>query len=856
MWVSLGGRRIVCGGYLRLPNRLLTAFAVGELSVNLAVPNLRPLTLACVLAPASIFVYGGQSDKTAPQEPPMPAPPATSPVTASKSAPRHTNRLASETSPYLLQHAHNPVDWWPWGPAAFEAARAQDKPIFLSIGYSTCYWCHVMERESFENEDIAALMNANFICIKVDREERPDVDDIYMTATQLMTGSGGWPMSVFLEPQSLKPIVAGTYFPPEDRYGRPGFPRVLQQIAGALKSQRQAALQQADQVAAAVKDHFTQPAQAAALNEQHVTTATAQLMARYDRRDGGFAGAGGRGPKFPMPATLDFLIGAAWNDPSVRSAVLHTLDRMAIGGMYDQIGGGFHRYSTDEKWLVPHFEKMLYDNGQLASTYARAFELTGDEFYAEIVRETLDYVLREMTDAPGGGGGGGAFWSAQDAEVHAREGANFVWTASEVRDALHAAGLDDDVAFASKVYGLDRGPNFQDPHHPDEPPRNVIFLPDRPDALAPSMELTVDDVRARLDRVNAALLEVRNRRDQPGTDDKILTSWNGLMIAGMADGARVLHEPRFAESARRAATFILANMRTADGGLLRSHRAGEARIDAFLEDYALFIHGLLALHRATNEQEWLRHAEELAVVARARFWDAASGGYFDTLEGQSDLFVRVKSAHDGALPCGNSVMLLNLLDLHEATKNSTYLDEAMATLRSLSSVIAQQPTGPIVAMLGLKRIVEHYPERLAELSEAKVQASPPAPVQVELDAPEIRLARGKTVPVNLTLRIGKGYHINSHEPGMEFLVPLKVELIDGQGVQMTVEYPPGDDFRGAFAEGAIKVHAGEAIVPLRFEQVEPIASAPRIAVTWQACTDKACLAPVTTVLPVEIVPDV
>jgi uncharacterized protein YyaL (SSP411 family) len=512
--------------------------------------------------------------------------------------------------------------------------------------------------------------------------------------------------------------------------------------------------------------------------------------------------------------------------------------------MYDQIGGGFHRYSVDAQWLVPHFEKMLYDNGQLASTYARAFELTNDAFQAEIVRETLDYVLREMTSKDG------AFFSAQDAEVHSREGDNYLWTADQVRATLSAAGFGDDVEFAMKVYGLDRGTNFQDPHHPDLPPRNVLHQVARPDDLARQLKIPREQFEAKVIGINAVLIAERDKRDQPRLDDKIIAGWNGLMIAGFADGGRVLKESRFVESAKRAASFVFEHMQTTESGLLRTHRAGVSKIDAFLEDYALMIRGLLALHRATNESKWLDAAERLADAAKTQFWDSSLGvrGYFDTLEGQADLFVRVKSSYDGAVPSGNTVMLLNLIDLHETTKKSAYLDDALATLRSLSSVIAQRPAASVLSVQGLKRFIDRYPGPLTALARDGAATSAADIVEFSVDRTVLRLAPGQSVRLNLTIHIAEDYHINAHEPGDASLIPLRIDLIDGDGIHITVKYPPGEALRGPIADSSIQVHAGQATIPIRLEKSGSITGKPRIVVTYQACTDKACLEPKTVVL--------
>ncbi|MHC5023999.1 MAG: DUF255 domain-containing protein [Planctomycetota bacterium] len=805
-----------------------------------------PESTAPAAEDATSIAAGDASTDPSPSSNAAPRQPASGDVMTSQSPPNEPaaatielrNRLGEETSPYLLQHQHNPVHWFAWGPEAFEAARILDRPIFLSIGYSTCYWCHVMERESFENEAVAAIMNANFICIKVDREERPDVDDIYMAATQAFNqGRGGWPMSVFLEPEQLRPFFAGTYFPPEDRDGRLGFPTVLQQVAGWWRDRRSDVVGQAEQAARNVAMQLSVAGQPQPVGRDQVERGAALLLSRYDNQDAGFGGA----PKFPMPVTLDFLMVAAWDLKPYRDALIHTLDRMATGGMYDQVGGGFHRYSTDARWLVPHFEKMLYDNGQLASTYAAAYERTSDAFYAEIVRETLDFVIREMTDDAGG------FFSAQDAEVNAREGENYVWTDDQVREALADAGLSDDIDFALEVYGFTRGPNFQDPHHPEDGRKNVVFLIDTPAAIATSKGMPAEDVTERLARINAAMLAVRDRRDQPGTDDKVLAGWNGLMIAGLADGGRVLNEPAYTAAAARAADFVLREMRDAEGGLLRSYRAGRARIPAFLEDYAFFVKGLLALHRTTGESRWLQDAAALAEAAKQRFWDPAGGAYFDTRADQSDLFVRTKSLYDGAVPCGNSVMLVNLLGLNTRTGESAWLDDAAATLAALSPVLAARPTGAVVGLIGLQRMVDEHPDRV----DAPFAARPgQSPVRITTSASTVQVARDRPGEVEVTLRLATGHHVNSNRPGIDYLIPLKIELVGGEGLSIDVRYPPGEAYDGP--EGRMLVHHDRVTLPVRISQTGPVSAAGKLLITYQVCTDKVCLQPVTEPLRVRI----
>jgi len=746
--------------------------------------------------------------------------------------PPHTNRLINETSPYLQQHAHNPVNWYPWGPEAFEAARAAGKPIFLSIGYSTCYWCHVMERESFENDQVAAVMNEKFISIKVDREERPDVDDIYMAATVISNrGNGGWPMSIFLVPDTLKPITAGTYFPAE------AFTNLLSRVSDAWVRDEAAVRRQADQLAQMVTQQLTQASWTRALGRAEFDRGMSGLMGSYDIDQGGFGG--GRN-KFPMPAYLELFTGAGWHSPKVQEAVTFTLERMARGGMYDQIGGGFHRYSTDRQWLVPHFEKMLYDNGQLASRYAAVYDLTGDPFMAEVLRETLDYVLREMTD-PGGG-----FYSAQDAEVNTREGGSYIWTTDQVTEALNEAGLGDDVEFAMKVYGLDKGTNFQDPHHPEDGRKNVLYLVEKPSRQAAVMNYPLEQFNERLERINAALLAVRNTREQPGTDDKILAGWNGLMIGGMADGGRVLQETTYVDAARRAADFVLKTMDDGNGGLLRVYRNGNAKVSGVLEDYAFMIRGLVALYRATSEPRWLTEAERLSEAAKQRFWDDRFGGYFDTLADSADLFARNKSTYDGAVPCGNSVMLNNLIDLYEMTGVNQYLDVAAAALRGISNSIAENPVGTAISTLALSRMLESYPDRLAEATPPAIGSTIDA-VTIRTSARTVSVALDSPATLEITLEIADGYHINAHEPGLPSLIPLTVRLTNGQGLTLQPAYPPGESY-----QDEIRVHHGTVSLPVTIRQVGPVQGTPRLQLVYQVCTDKVCLIPSTPELDVRI----
>jgi uncharacterized protein len=776
-------------------------------------------------------------------------------MTPPSSGTHKANRLANETSPYLLQHAHNPVDWYAWGEGAFAEARRRDCPIFLSIGYSTCYWCHVMERESFESETIADQMNRGFVCIKVDREERPDLDDIYMAATQMTTGHGGWPMSVFLEPTKLRPFYCGTYFPPDERMGMRSFPQILGAIAAAWKEKREQVLEQSQTLATAVSEHLGREAAPVPVGLTHVSKAAQGLLRMLDRVHGGFGSA----PKFPQPVFLELMLDVrdAAADEQTRAAadeaIRLTLDRMACGGINDQVGGGFHRYSVDEKWLVPHFEKMLYDNAQVAAVYARAATVYGDDFCTRTARRTLDYVLREMTLESG------AFSSAQDAEVDGREGANYLWTESEIRAALEPS----DAAFASKAYGLDRGTNFCDPHHPESPASNVLFLHSRPEVLAENMNMRSADFSARLDAINSALYQERARRKQPRLDDKVITAWNGMMIGAMARAAAWLDEPRYAAAASRAASFILASMRDSNGDLLRTSRAGVAKTPAFLEDYAFLIDGLLALHAAstrlpslappTDLKEPLAIAREL--MGRAvELFGAPNGGFFDTRAGQGDVFIRTRSTHDGAIPSGASVMLANLVEMNEVTADDGYLVAAKGSLASLSTAIAESPVGAANAVRSLLRMAQRG--MVIETGDASAaQAEPESPrfTPVEIFATEERIKVGKDLPasLHLVLKIAPGYHINAAEPGDKNLVPLRVRVINGSGIAAYADYPPGDTYG---ANGELRVHKGSVEFDVAIERSGDWKGRPLLAVTFQACTETECLAPMTAELDVAIDP--
>ncbi len=587
-------------------------------------------------------------------------------------SPRPANRLAAESSPYLLQHAHNPVDWWPWGDAAFTEARRRNVPILLSIGYSTCHWCHVMERECFDNEAIAALLNASFVCIKVDREERPAVDDAYMAATMMLSGHGGWPMTVFLEPTTLAPFWAGTYFPPEPRpeYGnRPSLPQVVEALNAAWRDRRAEVLSQADQVAKAVREHLSAVAPQAQLGQNTVAEAVSQILQQFDRVHGGFGAA----PKFPQPVYIDLLaaVRARAADDSTADAldiaVRNSLNAMAVGGIFDQIGGGFHRYSVDASWTIPHFEKMLYDQALLAPQYARAARAFGDPYFEEIARRTLGFVRSTLK------GPHGAFLSALDADTNGREGLTYTWTAEEFRSIL-----GEDADHALRFYGLSGPPNFKDPHHPADPAVHLPRLAARPEHLAPGLQMGPAEFSILRHTVNDRLLAARSTRPQPFLDDKVIASWNGLAIAAFAECGMELEDASLIAEASAAADAALSLLSGPDGSLARTWRNGTRSGDPALEDYAAMMKGLLAIAAADAGQRHARTEQALRLFAHAKeHYHDSSGAWFDAPDRAKELFVRPRSTHDGAVPCGCSMMLHNLIDLHELSGAREPLDLAL-----------------------------------------------------------------------------------------------------------------------------------------------------------------------------------
>ena len=602
------------------------------------------------------------------------------------------NRLADASSPYLLQHKDNPVDWYPWGPKAFEKATRENKPIFLSIGYSTCHWCHVMEDESFEDDEVAAALNKSFVPIKVDREERPDVDNIYMSVCQMMSGRGGWPLTVLMTPDK-KPFFAGTYLPKNRRGQQMGLLELLEKVRILWQEQRDGLMDQADEITGHLQRAVTESAGDEQPGEDALGRAYRQLHQNYDPDHGGF----GTAPKFPAPHNLLYLLRHAHRTgtTAARDRVLHTLDRMRLGGIYDHVGGGFHRYSTDREWLLPHFEKMLYDQATQVLAYSEAYQITERDAYAATVRDVLRYVHRDMQSPEG------AFYSAEDADSltpdgEREEGAFYVWT----MDALYDVLDDETAALVADVYNCEPEGNYQDESTRAKTGANILHLHDPIDAIAAEREIGTDALRETLADARERLFERRADRSRPPLDDKILTDWNGLMIAALATAGRVLDDDTYTESATRAATFLLETMRDADGRLLHRYRDGDAAIRAHLDDYAMLTWGLLELYETTYAPTWLRAAADLMDASLDAFWDADDGGFFYTAADAEPLIVRQKEMYDGAMPSGNSVQHLNLLRLARLTGTMTYADRADALATWAGTQVDRQPSGFTAFLMG------------------------------------------------------------------------------------------------------------------------------------------------------------
>ena len=729
--------------------------------------------------------------------------------------PKYINRLILEDAPYLLQHAHNPVDWRPWSDAAFEAAKREDKPVFLSIGYSTCHWCHVMERESFEDPAIAALLNEHFIPIKVDRETHPDVDELYMTAVMLLTGRGGWPMSTFLTPEG-KPFFGGTYYPPEQ------FTALLGQVAQVWRERRGEIEAQAARIADAVKEQNRLGGQFGVLDPAVAELAVAAMHQIYDDMLGGF----GQTLKFPQEPWLFLLLDQAERsgNPQALEMLETTLDHMARGGIQDQIGGGFHRYATDQAWLVPHFEKMLYNQAHLSRIYLGAWRLTGKPDYRLVASRTLDYVAREMT-APEGG-----FYSATDADSEGEEGRFFTWTPAEIRDAL----APEDAALAESVYQVSPNGNFDG--------RNILYLDQGLEHCAEDNGIDIDALRQRLDNINSVLWQVRSQRPPPLRDDKIVTAWNGMMITAFAEAADLLGSADYRRMAERAAAFIWQHNRPSPGHLWRVHRAGRSSVPGTLEDYAYLAEAMLHLYDLSGERRWLEHAGELADSLIERFVDVEGGGFFMS-EAEAGITALGRPRDDGtdnATPSGSSVALRVLQRLWTRTGKLAYRQQLERLIGRFASDIAQQPH-----QYGymLTAILSHHQGELASRAYA-------AQGGIRLEGRLTGAPAGQRLTVDID--IPPGWHINTDKPGHADLIGTRLQLPpETRGWALgSVAYPEGASQRVAFQETPISLYAGRVRLEAQITRSSSPPSGPTlpIEIRLQACNDEVCLPPETATL--------
>ena len=755
---------------------------------------------------------------------------------------KYANHLVHETSPYLLLHAHNPVDWYPWGPEALERAKKEDKPIFLSVGYSTCYWCHVMERLVFSNAEIADLMNRWFINIKVDREERPDLDEVYMTATQIFTGHGGWPNSVFLTPD-LKPFFAGTYFPPEEdeKFGRPSFPRVLQAMHDMWETRRQEVEQQSEkviQIIERLQETRDADADSVSLDRNILENALAQLYDTYDSKHGGFDGA----PKFPSDQAIIFLLDEyerAGESKPLETA-RHTLQEMQMGGIHDHLGGGFHRYATDGLWRVPHFEKMLYNQALLAKAYLKGYKLTNEEDFRRSAEGIFHFVNRVMTSPEGG------FYSALDSETEGVEGEYYLWTEDEIRQVL---GNDSDLFL--NAYGLAPMP---------EGSKGVLYMPQPLEVTAKTAGMEVDDLIERLARFKQRLLESRQARPSPLLDTKIVTAWNGMMIDAYAYGYEVLGKSEYLRSAHRAAEFILNHLKGKDGTLMRTYRIGRANYEAYQEDYAFLAQGLLAIHRATGEERYLQLARDVADEMQDRFWDPNGGGFYFTQD-PDQLIVRIKNPTDSAIPSGNSEGVNLLLDLADLTGEQAYRERAERTLSAFAGRLKESPRFFNRMLQGLALYLEHATPQIASAQTRNLR-SPSLPKVSEGHVKGVarlstdRPAAGEPFEAIVTIQVAAGWHINANPASLEFLVPTELSFKSDVALDViSIEYPTGAEIDLGFADQPLLVYDGRvklrATLKLRLGVAPGTRGQMTLTVEYQACDDARCLPPSSLKLPLE-----
>ncbi len=747
------------------------------------------------------------------------------------------NRLIFESSPYLLQHAANPVDWYPWGEAAFARARDEDKPVFLSVGYSSCHWCHVMEHESFEDAGIAAYLNEHCVPVKVDREERPDIDEVYMTATQLMSGRGGWPNSVWLMPDR-RPWYCGTYFPPADRGGMPGFLNVLRQLQSWWTERREDVEAQADQLTEAIRRTMAATAQTGDGRTPDVKELTdlarGQWLSQYDGEHGGFGSA----PKFPPHAALRFLLTLppAERGERVERMLHHTLEAMALGGIHDVVGGGFHRYATDAEWVLPHFEKMLYDNAQLGWVYAEAAAQTGRPLYADTARGLFDWVLRDMTDELGG------FTSALDADSGGEEGRFYVWTLAEIDAALPA----EDAEPARALFHLTAEGNYRDEATGRRTGANILRLETTLGAHAEALGMPEAELRDRVAAIRERLLAVRESRVWPGLDDKVLTGWNGLMIGALARGAVALDEPRYREAAERAAGFLWDRQRV-DGLLRRSWREGRGHIPAYLEDAAYLADGLIELYRATGESLWLERATTLAEEMLERFADPEGGGLYTTGPEHEDLPARSKDPLDQSVPSANGVAARVLSALGAETGETRWTEAGREIITTFAPIMEKAPTAT-ATLLGAARSAVR-PGPAAGAADGRALRWQSGPVEARLDGVPERVQPGEEFSIALVLEIEDRRHLTAADAKSDSLAAFRIEPVaSGDGFEhLGTEYAASTRLTFPGMGDAIPAYVGKTVHIMKWKAPMTARRDPALTfrMTLQPCNDRVCERPRT-----------
>lgn len=722
--------------------------------------------------------------------------------------PKYTNRLILENSPYLIQHAHNPVDWYSWNKEAFARAKVENKPIFLSIGYSTCHWCHVMERESFDNEAIASYLNQNFISIKVDREQRPDVDSYYMTGVMLLTGRGGWPMSNFLMSDG-RPFYAGTYFPPAQ------FRQLLEQISFAWKSKYKEVEVSANGLTSEIAKINSSKNIAKKIDRKIIDLAVNSIVRGYDSHRGGFTPA----PKFPNEPYLFLLLRQMQrgSDVFVVKALKHTLNAMAQGGIYDQVGGGFHRYSTDEEWLIPHFEKMLYNQGHLARVYLHAYQLTEDPTYKRIASQTLDYLLSEMKGAKGG------FYSATDADSEGEEGLFFVWKEDEINSVLPA----DLAKLAIDLFSVKRTGNFEG--------RNILNLPVALDDYAKAHQMELPGLFKQVDKIRKLLWQSREKRLHPLRDDKVVTAWNGMVINALAEAAGILKQADYLEQAKQAAEFLWQNNRMDSGRFFRAYLNGSASVTAAQEDYAYYAEALIRLYDATGDSNWLQKAKAVTEIMLEDFWDKQQGGFF--MAGQSKIapqMHRLKEVHDGAIPSGNSVAVRVLAELYARTGEEIYLEKAMASIAAFSEQISANPAAYSYLLVAVDQILD------GETGNIQYAGRGAVTVRSQLET-----LTDNSFILKIDLKLKPGWHINTHKPLQKDLIATEISLSnEAKAWQLeSVIYPEPMQKKMQFQLSMLALYEGNVQLTAKLKKQDSSYSQLPLTISLQACNEQHCLAP-------------